>query len=68
MNHSQYELYKNTETTIFEFKSIGPNGKITKVIIFSATQSEEIYNLAFGDLIFNEVQKKIFLKRFYNYK
>jgi hypothetical protein len=58
MKHSNYELYRNTETTIFEFKSLGPNGEITKVIIFNATQSKEIYNLAFGDLVYNEVQKR----------
>jgi len=58
MNHLKYEVYRNTETTIFEFKSIGPNGEITKVIIFNATQSKEIYNLAFGDLVYNEVHKR----------
>ena len=58
MKHLKYELYRNTETTIFEFKSIGPNGEITKVIIFNATQSKEIYNLAFGDLVYNEVHKR----------
>lgn len=58
MKHSQYELYRNTETSIFEFKSNGPNGEIKKVIIFSPTQSKEIYNLAFGDLIYNAVNKK----------
>ncbi|SHG73305.1 hypothetical protein SAMN05444388_10476 [Flavobacterium johnsoniae] len=58
MKHLQYDLYRNTDTTIFEFKSVGPNGEITKIITFNATQSKEIYNLAFGDLIYNEVQKK----------
>lgn len=61
MNHLQYDLYRNSNTTIFEFKSRGPNGEITKVIIFNITQSKEIYNLAFGDLIYNEVQKKYIL-------
>lgn len=58
MKHLKYDLYRNTNTTIFEFKSIGPNGEITKVIIFNATQSKEIYNLALGDLVYNEVQKR----------
>lgn len=61
MKHLKYDLYRNTDTTIFEFKSIGTNGEITKVIVFNATQTEEIYNLAFGDLIYNEVQKKYIL-------
>lgn len=58
MKRLKYDLYINTDTTIFEFKSIGPNGEITKVIVFNATQSSEIYNLAFGDLVYNEVQKR----------
>jgi len=61
MKHSQYDLYRNTTTTIFEFNSSGPNGEIKKIIIFNATQSKEIYNLAFGDLIYNEVLKKYIL-------
>lgn len=58
MNHQKYDLYKNSNATIFEFKSIGKSGEITKVIVYSAIQSEQIYNLAFGDLIYDEVQKK----------
>lgn len=61
MKHIKYDLYRNSDTTIFEFKSIGSNGEITKVIIFSATQSKEIYNLAFGDLVYNEVKKRYIL-------
>ncbi|WP_264551299.1 DUF6934 family protein [Flavobacterium sp. N2038] len=61
MKHLQYDLYRNTDTTILEFKSIGPNREITKVITFNPTQSKEIYNLAFGDLIYNEVQERYIL-------
>lgn len=61
MKHLQYDLYRNTETTIFEFKSVGPNGEVKKIITFNPTQSKEIYNLAFGDLIYNEAQKRYIL-------
>lgn len=61
MKQLKYDLYRNSDTTIFEFKSTGKNGEITKVIVYSATQSEEIYNLAFGDLIFNGFQNKYIL-------
>lgn len=61
MKHQKYDLYRNTDTTIFEFKSIGPNGEIKKIIIFSPTQTKEIYNLAFGDLLHDEVQKRYIL-------
>lgn len=61
MNYQKYDLYKNSSTTIFEFKSIGRNGEIKKVILFKALQSEQIYNLAFGDLIYNETEQKYLL-------
>jgi hypothetical protein len=61
MNYQKYDLFKNSTTTIFEFKSIGINGEVTKVIVFKMLQSEDIYNLAFGDLVYNETQKKYFI-------
>ncbi|GAA3769229.1 DUF6934 family protein [Flavobacterium ginsengiterrae] len=61
MNYQKYDLYKNSNTTIFEFKSISRNGEIKKVILFKALQSEQIYNLAFGDLIYNETEQKYLL-------
>ena len=60
MKNLKYDLYRNETTTIFEFKSIGPNGEKTKVIVYTETQSENIYNLAFGDLIYDKVEKKYF--------
>lgn len=49
MNLPRYHLKSNSKLTTFEFVSEGPNGAITKLIQFSATNVAGIYNLAFGD-------------------
>src|SRR3954468_8999771 len=36
----------------YEFESVGPKGKFTKVVRFNRMERNDIYNLAFGD--FNE--------------
>lgn len=50
----QYEKYNHIESSNdkleFQFESEGPKGKIKKVVQFTQTQNEEIYNLAFGNL------------------
>lgn len=50
----RYEKYENiiasSEKLEFKFTSDGPRGKIIKVIQFTQTKNEEIYNLAFGNL------------------
>lgn len=57
MNNQKY-LYKSEEfLKIYEFVSAGPKGTIHKMIEYSETGTENIYNLAFGD--FNEETKKI---------
>lgn len=57
MNNQKY-LYKSEEfLKIYEFISEGPKGTIHKMIEYSETGTENIYNLAFGD--FNEETKKI---------
>nr|WP_257670946.1 hypothetical protein [Parapedobacter tibetensis] len=33
----------------YEFISVGPKGRIRKIVEFSATNIENVYNLAFGD-------------------
>ena len=49
MKLGRYELTSAENFTIFEFISNGPNGKIPKVIQFSSTRYENVFNLAFGD-------------------
>lgn len=57
MNNQKY-LYKSEELLkIYEFTSEGPKGIIHKMVEYSETGTENIYNLAFGD--FNEETKKI---------
>ena len=49
MRNERYELELETDATIFEFTSVGPKGNIRKRVIYSKTQVEGLYNLAFGD-------------------
>lgn len=55
MNIPKYDLRTNTDFTLFEFKSNGPNGEIIKGIAYSVTKDETLYNLGFGDLVFDPI-------------
>jgi len=49
MKQTKY-LYKSEDKfRIFEFISEGPKGRIKKIVEYSETGTEGIYNLAFGD-------------------
>ena len=57
MNNPKY-LYKSEESLkIYEFVSEGSKGTIRKMVEYSETGTENIYNLAFGD--FNEQNNAI---------
>lgn len=47
------EKYSDVEIsrdfTIFEFDSIGPKGKVRKIVIYTRYDIENCYNLGFGD-------------------
>ena len=45
-----YKLKADRTLHIFEFTSTGPNGKIKKIIQFEETNTDDVYNLAFGDI------------------
>lgn len=49
MNLPRYELKAEKSLMVFEFKSIGKNGEIPKIIKLTETNIEGVYNLAFGD-------------------
>jgi hypothetical protein len=49
MRLDRYELVTSKNLLSFEFTSEGPKGRINKLILFTATDYENIYNLAFGD-------------------
>lgn len=49
MNKPKY-LYKSEDLfKIYEFTSEGPKGSIKKMVEFTETGTEKVYNLAFGD-------------------
>lgn len=50
MNLNTYTLKSDSDQEIFEFESIGPKGKILKLVIYKETSFSGIYNLGFGDL------------------
>jgi hypothetical protein len=50
----KYEVYKDLKVTddfsVIDFVSVGKHGTISKRIVFTATELEGVYNLAFGDI------------------
>lgn len=51
MNYERYEnIIASPDKLEFQFVSEGPKGKIIKMIQFTQTLNEGIYNLAFGNL------------------
>ena len=57
MNKAQY-LYKTEDKfTIYEFTSVGPKGSIKKMVEYTETATENVYNLGFGD--YDETAKSI---------
>lgn len=56
MNIAKYDLTTNTDSTLFRFESYGANGEIAKGIAYTATKNEKLYNLGFGDLVFDPIQ------------
>jgi len=49
MNYPKYGLTSNNDFTVFKFISTGKNGIITKIIKFTKTNNEFVFNLGFGD-------------------
>jgi hypothetical protein len=49
MNLDKYTLKVEEESTVFRFESIGPKGKISKVVQFELMDDNGYYNLALGD-------------------
>lgn len=58
MNIQNYDLITNKDVTLFRFKSKGINGIIDKGIAYKATKNDTIYNLGFGDLVFDPLLKE----------
>ena len=49
MKLDRYELKAGKNLFTYEFTSVGPNGRIPKLIQFMPTNYEDLYNLAFGN-------------------
>lgn len=57
MNYPKYQ-YRSEELLMFyEFISEGPKGLIKKVVEYTETSTENVYNLGFGD--YDETTKSI---------
>jgi hypothetical protein len=48
-NHDKYQLEADRKLLIFEFTSIGPKGRVKKIVQYSETNLKEFFNLGFGD-------------------
>ncbi|GAA4025457.1 hypothetical protein GCM10022386_05840 [Flavobacterium cheonhonense] len=51
MDREQYGLNSNSTSTIFTFTSNGTNGAVDKAIKYTPTINQNVYNLAFGDIV-----------------
>jgi hypothetical protein len=58
MNLERYTYFTNEDFLDYEFHSVGPKGKIKKIVHYEKVNDDPVvYNLAFGD--FNETTGKI---------
>lgn len=49
MNLERYPVKASDDFKRFEFFSVGPNGRIKKVVKFQEFGNSRLFNLAFGD-------------------
>lgn len=49
MKYPKYQYSSEEQMQYYEFVSIGSKGKIKKIVEYSTTSINEVYNLAFGD-------------------
>ena len=49
MGNERYDLAEDSDAMVFEFTSVGPKGRIPKLVVYSNTHIEGLYNLGFGD-------------------
>ncbi len=57
MNYPRYEYSTEEELFVFQFNSIGPKGKVTKIVQYSEMTIKGYFNLGFGD--FNLETKEV---------
>ena len=49
MKYDKYQLESDRKLLLFEFTSVGPKGKIIKIVQYTETNLKDYYNLGFGD-------------------
>ena len=49
MKYEKYQLESDKKLLVFEFVSVGPKGRIKKIVQYSETNLKDYYNLGFGD-------------------
>ncbi len=54
MNLPKYDTLVGSDATAYEFTSTGINGDIHKAVIYNTTKQEDIYNLEFGNIVYDE--------------
>ena len=57
MKHPKYNYRSESSLQFYEFISEGPKGLIKKMVIYTETTTENVYNLGFGD--YDESTNKI---------
>lgn len=49
MKYEKYQLESDRKLLLFEFVSVGPKGRIKKIVQYTETNLKDFYNLGFGD-------------------
>lgn len=49
MKYEKYQLESDNKLLVFEFESVGPKGRIKKIVQYTETNLKDFYNLGFGD-------------------
>jgi len=49
MKYEKYQLESDRKLLLFEFVSVGPKGRIRKIVQYTETNLKDFYNLGFGD-------------------
>lgn len=49
MQLEKYELKSGEQLAVFEFVSVGSNGRFNKLVQYTPTNYKDLYNLGFGD-------------------
>jgi hypothetical protein len=49
MKLPRYEYLTEGNAELYKFTSVGPNGEIKKLVVYSPMLEKDVYNLAFGD-------------------